>query len=320
MNIPPLTIIIPHFNGKESLKKCINSLKKQEFPSKEIIVIDNASSDDSTDYLKKNHPDIRLIENKTNRGYAAAVNQGIRSSKSEYILLLNNDVYLEKDSIQHLLNCIQTDKNIFGVSARIIQYHNPEKMDDAGDEYTLLGWTKRVGYGKSPDKYNFKREIFSACAAAAIYRRSILEKIGYLDENFFAYLEDVDISYRARINGYKCFYTPQAVAYHVGSATTGSRYNAFKIKLAARNNIFLLYKNMPGLQLLLNLPFLLLGFFIKYIFFIIKGYGKPYHCGIKEGLFNLSKIKKTEYERDNLINYFKIEYLLIKNTLKFIFY
>ncbi|MBV1768499.1 MAG: glycosyltransferase family 2 protein, partial [Methanobacterium sp.] len=174
--------------------------------------------------------------------------------------------------------------------------------------------------GKSPDKYNSKREIFSACAAAAIYRRSILEKIGYLDENFFAYLEDVDISYRARINGYKCFYTPSAVAYHVGSATSGGRYNAFKIKLAARNNIFLVYKNLPWPQLVLNLPFLVLGFFIKYIFFIIKGYGKTYHNGIKEGLSNLSKIKKTEYERENLINYLKIEYLLIKNTLKFIFY
>ena len=102
-------------------------------------------------------------------------------------------------------------------------------MDDAGDEYTILGWTCKVGDGKSPDLYTSERETFSACAGAAIYRKDILDKLKYFDENFFAYMEDVDISYRARIWGYKCVYCPEAVVYHLGSGTSGSRYNEFKI-------------------------------------------------------------------------------------------
>ena len=131
-------------------------------------------------------------------------------------------------------------------------------MDDAGDEYTILGWTRKVGDGKSPDLYTAEREIFSACAGAALYRKNILDEIGYFDENFFAYMEDVDISYRARIKGYKCVYCPEAVVYHFGSGTSGSRYNEFKIRLAARNNVYVPYKNMPLPQLVLY-GFLLLA-------------------------------------------------------------
>ncbi len=105
----------------------------------------------------------------------------------------------------------------------MVQYQNRDKIDDAGDEYTILGWTKRVGYNKSSNNYNHQREIFSACAGAAIYRKSVFDKIGLFDENFFAYMEDVDISYRARIHGYKCIYCPEAVVYHRGSGTSGSQ-------------------------------------------------------------------------------------------------
>lgn len=314
-----ITIIIPHLNRKRLLEKCLNSILNQTIKSYNIILIDNGSNDGSKEFIRKNHPQIQIIENKENRGYAAAINQGIVLSPSEYILFLNNDIFLEKDCLENLLECIETDKNIFAVSSKLIQYHNPDKIDDAGDEYTLLGWTKRRGYGKSSKKYNKSEEVFSACAGAALYKRDLLEEIGDLDENFFAYLEDVDLSYRARINGYKCLYCSKALAYHVGSATSGSRYNKIKIKLAARNSTYLPYKNMPWPQLLVNFPFLVSGFFIKYIYFLKMGYGSVYLSGLKEGISNLNKIKKIEYHNVNFVNYIKIEYLLIKNTLKFLF-
>ena len=202
----------------------------------------------------------------------------------------------------------------------MIQYHDRSKMDDAGDEYTILGWTRRVGYGKSPDKYVREREIFSACAAASIYRKRILDEVGYLDENFFAYLEDVDISYRARIHGYKCRYCPEAVVYHVGSQTSGSKYNEFKTRLSARNNVYVPYKNMPWPQLLVNLVFLCTGYFIKYIFFWRKGYGEIYLAGLKEGFNSRKEIDKVIYNPKNLRNYFIIQWVLIRNTLKFLLY
>ncbi|MCZ3367114.1 MULTISPECIES: glycosyltransferase family 2 protein [Methanobacterium] len=315
-----ILVIIPNFNGRHFLKTCLDSIKKQNYLFYEVIIIDNASSDESVRYIHENYPEFTLIQNKENLGFAAAVNQGIRSSSSEYVFLLNNDVELEPDSISNLLKCIEKDERIFAVSSKMIRYNDRRKMDDAGDEYTILGWTRKVGDGKSPDLYVAERETFSACAGAALYRRSILDELGCFDENFFAYMEDVDISYRARIQGYKCVYCPEAVIYHFGSGTSGSKYNEFKIRLAARNNVYVPYKNMPWPQLVINGIFLLAGYFIKYIFFFKKGQGSTYLNGLKEGFNSLGKLEKTKYEHKNITNYLKIEWLLIKNTVKFIFF
>ena len=315
-----LSIIIPNFNGKKFLKTCLDSIEKQNYLFYDVIIIDNASSDGSVEYIKENYPKLTLIQNKKNLGFAAAVNQGIKISSSQYIFLLNNDVELEPDCILNLLKCVEKDENIFAVSSKMIQCNNKGKMDDAGDEYTILGWTRKVGDGKSPDLYTAERETFSACAGAAIYKKSILDKIGYFDENFFAYMEDVDISYRARIWGYKCVYCPDAVVYHFGSGTSGSKYNEFKIRLAARNNVYVPYKNMPWPQLAVNLVFLLVGYFIKYLFFIRQGQGSTYLNGLKEGFNSLGKLEKIKYKHENFTNYLKIEWLLIKNTFKFVFF
>jgi GT2 family glycosyltransferase len=312
-----LTIIIPNYNGKQFLEGCFSSLKFQN-NSYEVIVIDNGSDDGSVEYIKENFPEFTLVENKENLGFSKAVNQGILISSSKYVFLLNNDVELGSNCIINLLKCIKSDENIFAVASKMVQYNDRSKMDDAGDEYTIFGWTKKVGDGRSPELYTSEREIFSACAGAAIYRKSVFDKIGLFDENFFAYMEDVDISYRARINGYKCVYCSEAVVYHRISGTTGSKYNEFKIRLAARNNIYVPYKNMPLPQLILNFSFLLIGYSIKYLFFLKKKQGKYYLEGLKQGINSLDKIDKVKYTNKNLANYIKIEWLLIRNTIKFI--
>ncbi len=312
-----LTVIIPNYNGKQFLESCFVSLENQD-NSFEVVVIDNGSNDGSVEYIKENYPDFTLIENSENLGFSKAVNQGINISHSKYVFLLNNDIELGLNCISNLLKCIKSDENIFAAASKMIQYNDRSKIDDAGDEYTIFGWTKKVGNGKSPDLYTQEREIFSACAGAAIYRRSVLNKIGLFDENFFAYMEDVDISYRARIHGFKCVYCSDAVVYHRVSGTSGSKYNKFKIKLAARNNVYVPYKNMPLPQLILNFAFLVLGYSIKYLFFLKKNQGKYYLEGLKQGLNSLDKIDKVKYTNKNLANYIRIEWLLIKNTMKFI--
>ena len=310
-----LTVIIPNINGKHFMKQCLDSINIQKC-SVEIIVVDNASTDGSQNYIKTIYPDVKLIENRENLGFAAAVNQGIKVSNADFVFLMNNDVVLELDCIKNLLTCIDSDENIFAVSSKMLQYHDKTIIDDAGDEYTILGWTKKVGNGKSADKFNNEREIFSACAGAALYRKKIFDIIGFFDENFFAYMEDVDISYRARIYGYICIYCPQAIVYHVGSATSGSKYNSFKIRLAARNNVYVPYKNMPLPQLAVNMLFLLIGFSIKYIFFQRKGHGKDYINGLKEGFNSLNSVEKIEYSNGRLSNYLSIEWLLIRNIMR----
>ncbi len=314
-----VSIIIPNFNGKQFLKECLNSIKKQNFSLYEVIIVDNGSTDGSVEYLEENYSEFKLIQNNKNLGFATAVNQGIKASNAEYVLLLNNDTELEDGCLSYLLNCIDNDETIFGVSSKMIQYQDRNLIDDAGDEYTILGYTKKVGNNRSTELYQSKREIFSACAGAAIYRRNIFDIIGYFDENFFAYMDDVDISYRARIYGFKCFYCPEAVVYHHVSATSGSKYNSFKIRLAARNNVYVPYKNMPWPQLALNLLFLILGFLIKYLVFLKKGQGSDYLAGLEEGLTSLNKIDRIRYKNGRLANYLSIEWILIKNTFKIIY-
>lgn len=312
-----IDIVIPNYNGNKYLKTCIDSLYTQTCSNFRIIIIDNGSTD--SDYKWLNIYD-NLIFKKLdkNYGFDKAVNEGIKLSNSEYVVLLNNDTVAKENWLEEIIKCIEKDENIFSVCSKMIMYNDKDFIDDAGDEYNLLGWTLKRGDGQPVSKYNKTEEVFSSCAGAVIYRRSILDKIGYFDEHFFAYMEDVDISYRAKIHGYKNIYCADAKIYHIGSATSGSKYNPFKVKLAARNNVYVPYKNMPILQILINLPFLALGFLVKYLFFIKKGFGKEYKEGFIEGIKTLSKVKKVKFEFKNIKNYIKIEFLLAKNTFKYI--
>ena len=148
-------------------------------------------------------------------------------------------------------------------------------------------------------------------------RRSVFGKIGYFDESHFAYLEDIDVGYRARIYGYKNMYCPTALVYHVGSGTSGSKYNSFKVKLSARNSVYLNYKNMPLAQLVINFLPLLLGYFVKYLFFLKKGFGKDYREGISDGIHTVKQQKKVPFRLRHLPFYFQIEWELIRNTFTY---
>jgi GT2 family glycosyltransferase len=312
-----VSIIIPNYNGEEYLKKCLDSISDLKCKSTEIIIVDNNSTDKSLQIVEKYLPDIKIIKLKKNYGFSKAVNVGIKTSKGEYIVLLNNDTEVKPDWLSNLILYISSDEKIFSVSSKMIRYNEKDKIDDAGDNYTLIGWAYKRGDGFNISKYNKTVEVFSSCAGAAIYRKSIFEEIGYFDENFFAYMEDVDISYRARIHGYKNVYCSKAEVYHIGSATSGSKYNTFKVRLAARNNNYVVLKNMPFGQLVLNLPFLLIGWIIKYMFFCKLGYGKEYVEGFKESIKNYKIIGRTKYSNKNLFNYVSIELNMILNTFRY---
>ena len=215
-----------------------------------------------------------------------------------------------------MLAAIRRHKNAFSCGARMVQYHDRDRLDDVGNYYCALGWSFARGRGKDIHADETEDKIFSACAGAAIYRKKIIEKIGYFDEEHFAYLEDTDIGYRARIYGYENWYAPKAIVYHVGSGTSGSRYNQFKTRYSSRNNIYLIYKNMPLLQIILNLPFLAVGFLIKFLFFAVKGMGKEYAAGIKNGVSISMKNKKVPFRIKHLPNYCKIQLELWINIIR----
>lgn len=311
-----VSVVTPNYNGKKFLKSYFNSLNEDTANIGEVIIVDNGSDDGSLDYIKSLDVDypIIIIENSENLGFAKAVNQGILKAKYDYIFSLNNDTKVKPDAIRHLLNSFES--NVFSTQALMIKCDGV--VDDAGDEYNLAGWTKKTGEGKDKSIYNEICEIFSSCAGAALYDKSKLIELGLFDDNYFAYMEDVDLAIRANINGYKNLMCPKAVVYHVGSGTSGSRHNDFKVKLAARNNIWTVYKNLPLPLKILNFIFLFLGFLIKYIFFSKKGFGNSYKQGLKEGLASRHKLEKVKFEKENTFNYFKMEWKLIINTLKFL--
>ena len=315
-----VSVVTPNYNGKDFLYAYFESLNKNSNEIGEVIIVDNGSNDGSQEFIRNYREKVDfpivLIENSQNLGFAEAVNQGISKARYDYVFSLNNDTVVEKSAILELLNLLNTDGRIFSVSSKMVQFNNPELIDDAGDDYTLLAYTKKRGNNQNLNNFIEVSEIFSSCAGAALYRKDLLEELDGFDSEFFAYMEDVDLGYRARINGYKNLFCPNAIVYHIGSATTGSQYNEFKVRLAARNNVWVVYKNLPIPQKIVNILFLFLGFLIKYLFFLKKGFGPIYLEGLKEGLKTRNKIKKVEFKSKNWKNYFKIEYELIKNTFK----
>ncbi|SHK24203.1 glycosyltransferase family 2 protein [Tepidibacter formicigenes] len=315
-----ISVIIPNYNGRKLLKDCLESLAKQSFKDFEIIIIDNGSSDHSKEFVNKNYPKITFIEMGKNCGFSMAVNHGIKLSKGKYVVLLNNDTIAEENWLKCLLNTIESDEKIFSVSSKMIQFNNRDLIDDSGDSLNILGLAWQLGHGFKKEKCNSYKKVFSSCAGAAIYRKDLFEKIGYFDKKFFAYLEDVDIGYRANIYGYINIYCPYAKIYHIGSATSGTGYSDFKVFLTSRNNTYLIYKNMPILQLLLNSPFLFIGFIFKYMIFSRLGYSKSYIEGTIEGIKTLRKIEKTHFKFKNIKNYIKIQLGLVFDLFRYIFY
>ena len=311
-----VSVVIPNFNGIAFLDSVLASLEGQTLNNFEVILVDNGSTDGSCSFVTANYPWVHLIELSENFGFCGEVNAVIRAAKAPYVLLLNNDTEVKEDFVEEMLAAIRRHKNAFSCGARMVQYHDRDKLDDVGNYYCALGWSFARGRGKDIHAYETEDRIFSACAGAAIYRKKILEKIGYFDEEHFAYLEDTDIGYRARIYGYENWYAPKAIVYHVGSGTSGSRYNQFKTRYSSRNNIYLIYKNMPLLQIILNLPFLVAGFLVKFLFFAVKGMGKEYAAGIKNGFSISMKNKKVPFRMKHLPNYCKIQLELWINIVR----
>ena len=310
-----VSVVIPNYNGEKYLRDCLDSLNEQTFRDFELIVVDNGSEDDSVKIVRDRFPQARIERLDKNYGFSRAVNDGIKMAKAPYVILLNNDTRADKDYIKELYLAITGDERIFSVNPKMLQMYKPGLIDSAGDMYCCLGWAFARGKDSPGQAYDKRRDIFSACAGAAIYRKSVFDVIGYFDEKHFAYLEDVDVGYRARINGYRNVYEPRAVIYHAGSGMSGSRYNTFKINLSSRNNVYMAYKNMPLLQLILNLPFLILGCLVKTLFFIRKGEGRTYVRGLFKGISMCAEGTKYPYRNRNLMNYIKIQLELWRNTV-----
>ena len=315
---PQVSVVVPNYNGIKFLPDCLESLRCQTFSDFETVLVDNGSEDESLAFVREHYPWVRIIALDENYGFCRAVNEGIRGTSAPLVILLNNDTKADPAFVEKLYEGMQRRPKTFSASACMLQFQDPSLLDDGGDFYNALGWAFARGKGKPADRYMKEIRIFAACGGAAIYRRSVLEEIGIFDEKHFAYLEDIDLGYRARLSGWENRYFPEAKVLHVGSGTSGSRYNDFKTGYSARNNVFLIYKNMAPVQWVINFPFLAAGFALKRLFFRRKGLGEQYMRGLKEGreLCRQHPEARIRFRWKNTLHYVRIQFELWGNIFR----
>jgi hypothetical protein len=258
-NSPLISVVIPNHNGAGYLAECLRSLKAQTYQNMEIVVVDNASQDESVATVRAAAPGATLISESRNLGFAGGVNAGIHSSQGEWIAVLNNDTEVQNNWLAECARAITYHPDAAFFACKIFDFSDRSRIYSAGDCYLRGGIGYRRGQGmKDREDFNRECEIFSASGCAALYRKQMLEELGGFDERFFAYLEDVDLGFRLQAAGHRGYYLPGAVVYHHGAATGGGEFSPLTVRLRTRNSLLLLLKNAPALMLLRCSPMIIL--------------------------------------------------------------
>jgi GT2 family glycosyltransferase len=274
-DVAKVTVVIVNWNGERFLDRCLSALLAQTVIPNEIILVDNASSDASLDIVRR-YTSVRVLPQNDNLGFARGNNLAIEAvaAESQWIALLNPDAFPDPHWLEALLGAAR-DYPAFDVfGSKLVMAADPAVVDGAGDAYHISGLVWRLGHGASVSSFpDHACEVFSPCAAAALYRRSVFVKVGGFDETFFCYVEDVDLGFRLRLAGHRCLLVHDSVAHHVGSGTTGGQHSVFALYHGHRNLVWTFVKNMPGMLFWLLLPLHVLMNLVTILWFALKGYG-----------------------------------------------
>ncbi len=244
MTTPHFSVVIPNWNGKHFLTTCLDAIGRQSLPNIEVIIVDNASSDGSQQFIKGAYPGFQLVELERNRGFTGACNHGMDLASGEFIALLNNDTEVQQDWAAEVVAAFEQHPEVGIVASKMLLFDQRCRFHTAGDFFTNDGRAgNRGAWETDTGQYDRAEYVFSACGGSAAYRRSMLEEIGTLDDDFFFLLEDVDLAWRAQLAGYRVWYTPTAIVYHHLSATGGGATASYH---DGRNSIWLIVKNMPA--------------------------------------------------------------------------
>ena len=266
MSDPFVSIIIVNWNGAAVLERCLEAVFAQTFRDFEVLLVDNASTDNSIETIENYWPDVKIVRLQTNTGFAAANNVGARTAKGQWLALLNNDVFPESGWLDAMLDASKKHPDLYFFTSCQIQANAPDKLDGTGDQYNIGGvaWRRQIDEPVE-SAIQVIDEVFSACGAAAFYPRDAFLEAGGFDESFFSYLEDVDLGFRLRLSGYRCLYVPQARVLHIGSASLGKE-SEFAIYHTLRNMVWIFFRNMPSPYFWKYLP-VHIGMNLGYSFF-----------------------------------------------------
>lgn len=295
-NWPKVSVVVSNYNGLKLnlLLESLTSILKNDYPKLEVILIDNASLDDSVKIVKSKFPKLKIVQNPVNM-YSQGMNLGIENSTGEYVSFFNNDVVVEDGYFQKFIKFLEKDKNIALAQSKLLSYYNHQIIDSAGETMDPYGTPITIGTGQSIDQFNEISEVLSVSGSCNIYRKSLVEKIGYFDKDYGIGYEDMDLSLRAWLFGYKAVYFPSVVAFHKRGATDLSDMVRIKVRWHFnKNRIYTMIKNYPIGFLLKNLPITILIYFAAGLWEIfIKGkaqLGLTRFTSLVWVILNLSKI------------------------------
>jgi GT2 family glycosyltransferase len=271
-----VSVIIVTWNSKKYLLDCLEHLLMQTFRDFEVILVDNGSEDGALDGLHKKYPslDLHIHRLSSNRGFAVANNIGVRLARGKWLALLNADAFPNPDWLEQLLKAVEDNPEFSFFASCQLQANQPELLDGAGDAYHVSGLAWQRYHNYPTDQFGLEsEEVFGACAAAAIYSCETFLQVGGFDEDFFSYHEDVDLSFRLRLQGFRCLYVPQAKVAHVGSASTGARSD-FWLYHWQRNYVWSFFQNMPSVLLWEALPAHLMANFSNVLNYARRKHGR----------------------------------------------
>ena len=286
------TVVIINWNSWKDTERCLVALSKQTFQDFHVHIVDNNSERPPPEALFELFPELSIIQNARNEGFAFANNQiFIQNYPSQWFVLLNPDAFPHPDWLERLLTAGEANPSVAMFGSRLLSAQNPDALDGDGDIYHISGlaWRDRI-VKKTHRNREHPFEIFSPCAAAAMYRVDAVRAIGGFDEDFFCYMEDVDLGFRLRLAGHKCLHVPEALAAHVGSASTGGQRSDFAVYHGHRNLVWTYVKNMPGVFFWLFLPLHGALNLVSICWFSLRGQGRVILRAKRDALRGLPKM------------------------------
>ncbi len=296
-----VSIIIVNWNGLSHLKKCLPTLKKVTYKNLEIILVDNASKDDSVAYVTKNFPNIKIIKCKKNLGFAGGNNAGLPAVTGDYVLLLNNDTVVTKDFVTELVAAVEEDDEIGIVQSKILSMDYPNKLDSVGAFLTYTGFLYHYGYFQiDKRKYDKTKYLYTAKGACMLVRADLITRLGLFDDDFFAYFEETDLCNRVWMAGYTIVYAPKSVIYHKVGGTSNGMENAFIQFHSFKNRINSYIKNLEVKNLALILPIHIILCEVAAISFIFKSRIDLFMAINKALLWNIANLEKTLAKRKKI--------------------
>jgi GT2 family glycosyltransferase len=282
-------VIVVNFNGEQWLDGCLSAAGSQLTNDDELILVDNASRDGSIELVRQRHPRVRVLALDRNLGFAGGNNAGAEVARGGYLAFLNNDTIPQSGWLRALRAPFDRDERVALTTSRIVYLHDPSIIDSAGDGYLRAGGAFKRHHDQPSFLGNEAREVFGACGAACMIRRDVFAGLGGFDEDFFMVYEDVDLSYRARLTGYRCFYAADAVVHHAGSATL-LRLSTDAVFFGQRNLEWTYLKNTPTILLIRSFPAHLLYDIAALVSYASMGLVMPYLKGKWAALTGLPRM------------------------------